>query len=53
MSGAVPSDQKHIVIMELEGPKDEKAYTDFKTALEQLAATHGAKIVIRARGKKW
>ena len=53
MSGPVPNDQKHIVIMELEGPKDQKAYDAFKAALEQLAAAHGAKIVIRARGKKW
>ncbi len=52
MSGAVAYDQKHVVIMELEGPKDEKAYEAFKADLERLAATHGAKIVIRARGKK-
>lgn len=52
MSGAVAKDQKHVVVMELEGPKDEKTYDAFKTALERLAAAHGAKIVIRARGKK-
>ena len=52
MSGPVAYDQKHVVVMELEGPKDDKEYQAFKADLERLAATHGAKIVIRARGKK-
>lgn len=52
MSGAVSNDQKHVVVMELEGPKDEKAYERFKADLERLVATHGAKILVRARGKK-
>ncbi len=52
MSGAVPYEQKHVVVIVLEGPKDEKDYDAFKRDLEQLAARHGAQIVIRARGKK-
>lgn len=52
MSGAIAYDQKHIVVMELEGPKDEKAFDAFRAELERLAAAHGAKLVIRGRGPK-
>ena len=45
MSGPVPNDQKHIVIMELEGPKDQKAYDAFKAALELCQAPFVGNIV--------
>ena len=52
MSGAVPADQKHVVTLELQGPKDEQQYAAFRDEVEALAAKHGARIVVRARGKK-
>jgi uncharacterized protein (DUF1330 family) len=52
MSGAVPAEQKHVVALELVGPKDEKEYAAFRDAVEALARQHGARIIIRARGKQ-
>jgi len=52
MSGAVYADQKHVVALELEGPQDDKQYAAFRDAVEALAKQYGARIIVRARGKK-
>jgi hypothetical protein len=52
MSGAVTADQKHVVALELRGPKDEKEYAAFRDEVEALARKYGARIIIRARGKQ-
>jgi hypothetical protein len=52
MSVAVPYNQRHVVVIELDGPKDDKAFEAFRAELERLVAAHGAKIVIQGRGAK-
>jgi uncharacterized protein (DUF1330 family) len=52
MSGPVSADQKHVVALELVGPKDERQYAAFRDEVEALAAKYGARIIIRARGKQ-
>jgi len=52
MSGAVAAEQKHVVALELEGPKNADEYAAFRDEVEALAKKHGARIIVRARGKK-
>ena len=52
MSGPIPADQKHVVVVELPGPVDAAKYDAFRAALDALVRDHGVQISIHARGKK-
>ena len=52
MSGAVHESDKHVVALELHGPRNQAEYEAFRDAVEALAARYNARIIIRARGKK-
>ena len=52
MSGALSSDLKHVVVLELPGPVTAEKYDAFRAALEALATQHGVQISLHARGKK-
>ena len=52
MSGAVAGDQRHVVIIKIEGPRTEAQYNAFKAELEALLRRHRAQVVLKARTKK-
>ena len=52
MSGALPADQKHIVVMEVPGPLTAEQYEAFRAALQGLADRYNVQVSVHARGKK-
>jgi hypothetical protein len=51
MSGALPGGKRHVVVLEIQGPKTKKQYDEFQQALENLVKQHGGTITVNARGK--
>jgi len=52
MSGALPGNQRHVVIVRIDGPKTQAQYEAFKEELEALLKKHKAQVVLKSRTKK-
>jgi hypothetical protein len=50
--GAVASDEKHVVTVELQGPKPEAEYNQFVAEMKALTDKYGARVIRKERVAK-